>query len=83
MEKQYCFYYQAVVDRKKTWFVVANFRNEDHIAFERAIEGQTNVFEFFVPREQEVYFLDLMQKLMAQGYVLWFEKKSNRFLTKS
>jgi|WetSurMetagenome_2_1015567.scaffolds.fasta_scaffold1198522_2 hypothetical protein len=77
--KQCCSYYQAKVDKEKTWFVVGTFRNEDHVAFERAIEGQTEILEFFVPQDQEDYFLILIQRLKEMGYILWFEKKDNRF----
>ncbi len=76
--KMYCNYYQAGVLKEKTWFVVALFRNEDHIAFERTLEGNSDILEFFVPTDQERSFLAIMQTLKAQGYVFWFEQKPNR-----
>jgi hypothetical protein len=78
MHKEYCTYYQARVEKNKTWFMVGSFRNDDHIAFERAFEGQTDLFEFFVPVDQEKYFLHLIQCLQKRGVVLEFEKKPNR-----
>jgi hypothetical protein len=79
MQKQYCSYYQAQLERTKTWFVVGSLRNEDHIAFERAVDGQVGLFEFLVPQDQEQAFLHLMQYFLNHGHVLWLEKKPNRF----
>jgi len=79
MEKQYCSYYQARVLKEKTWFVVGMFRNEDHVAFERTMDGRPEILEFFVPESQETEFLWLMQALQKRGYVLGLEKLKNRF----
>lgn len=79
MHKEYCLYYQALVDREKTWFVVGALRNEDHIAFERALENQTDVLEFFVPHCQETFFLELMHQLYTHGAVHRCEEKVNRY----
>ena len=74
----YCQYYQATVLKIKTWFVSGVFRNEDNVVIARALEGCSDVFEFFVPQEQEGYFLELMGYLQQEGSVLSFEKKPNR-----
>lgn len=78
MIKQYCEYYQARVKRETTWFVVGCFRNEDHIAFERTLDKQSEILEFFVPKGQEFFFLDLMSYMKRKGYVLQLEKHANR-----
>ena len=79
MEKQYCLYYQARVDRQKTWFVVGVMRNEDHLAFERTLEGQREILEFFVPEDQEQPFLALMEMLKNNGCVFGWNKQPNRY----
>jgi hypothetical protein len=74
----YSEYYQAKVLRKKTWFLSAAIRNESNVALARALEGVQDVFEFFVPKDQEERFLRLMDELKERGIVLVLEKKSNR-----
>ena len=79
MTKQYCAYYQALVDRQKTWFVVGVMRNEDHVAFERTLERQSEILEFFVPHDQEQAFLTLMEMLKKSGCVFSLKKQPNRY----
>jgi len=79
VKKEYCSYYQAGLVVEKTWFVVGALRNEDHLAFERALENQTDILEFFVPVSQEACFVDLMQHFQSKGYITWLEKKTNRY----
>ncbi len=74
----YCQYYQAHVNRKKAWFVVGAFRNEENIAFARALDKESSLFEFFVPPAYEQHFVSFMEYLNKNGYVLDFEKKENR-----
>lgn len=78
MDKQFCSYYQVGLPIEKIWFVVGVFRNEDHIAFERAMPNQPGVLEFFVPTGQEAAFVELIKILQSKAYVLWCEKKPNR-----
>jgi len=74
----YCEYYQANLLKEKTWFLSACFRNESNMVFARAISGKSDVFEFFVPKDQEEHFLRLINILQNKGIVLSFEKKPNR-----
>jgi hypothetical protein len=83
MKNQYCLYYQAKVKREKTWFVVGALRNEDHVAFERAIEKQQNILEFLVPPDQEASFIEFITHLQQRGVVLEYEKQANRFVSHS
>lgn len=73
-----CEYYQAIVDVPNTWFVFGVIRSEDNLAFERTIEGNPSLLEFFVTKGQEAEFLDLMNYLINLGYILSIEKKPNR-----
>lgn len=80
----YCEYYQATILKKKTWFLSANMRNESNLVFARALKKdvvaprENPLFEFFVPRDQEQFFLILMKTLQEMGVVLSLEKKPNR-----
>ena len=76
----YCEYYQARLLREKTWFLSACLRNEDNLVFARALEGQTDTFEFFVPKDQEPRFLEVIGILKSKGIVLDIEKKPNRLI---
>jgi hypothetical protein len=79
----FCEYYEALVLKEKTWFLSACFRNEPDIAFARAIKGIPEIFEFFVPKDQEEDFLRLMKELEQMGIIYRFEKKPNRLIDPS
>jgi len=81
--KKYSEYYIAHVNISKTWFIGGIFRNEDNLAFERTIDGQNELLEFFVTRDLEQTFLALMDDLKAGGYIISWEKKPNRYLDTS
>ena len=75
----YCLYYQAkMINKPMAWFISGCFRNEDHVAFVRALDKSGEVFEFFVPESQEPRFLSLMAALGKKGLVEIPEKKENR-----
>lgn len=75
----YCEYYQAkMINKPMAWFVSGCFRNEDHVAFVRALDKSGEVFEFFVPTAQEPRFLALIAALEKKGLVGLAEKKENR-----
>ncbi len=76
----FCEYYQAEVDVPYTWFVGGVFRNEDNLVFERTIDDSSAIIEFFVTKEQEEEFLDLMNYLVKLGYILNFTKQENRLM---
>lgn len=74
----YSLYYQATVVKKRAWFVSGCFRNEDHVAFARALNGSSTIFEFFVPQDQKERFLDLINYLLQDGAIVSYEQKENR-----
>lgn len=76
----YSEYYQAKVDQKRTWFLSACLRAEENVALSRAVDDEKNVFEFFVPKDQESDFLKIMQVLQDKEIVKTLEKKPNRFI---
>ena len=74
----YCTYYHVRFVKKTTWFVVGVLRAEDNVVFERALDSDTEIFEFFVPPGREPEFLSFMDCLTRRGYVLSIEQKPNR-----
>ncbi len=74
----YCLYYHVRFIKKTTWFVVGVLRAEDNVVFERALDSDTEIFEFFIPPGRESEFLSFMDCLTRRGYVLSIEKKPNR-----
>lgn len=78
MERLYCSYYQAHIERELCWFVTATMRSYEHVAFDRTIDPATSLFEFFVPTATEKYFLELMVYFQAKGLVSNLQKLPNR-----
>jgi hypothetical protein len=74
----YCSYYQANIKREKMWFIVATFRSFEHLLFDRALNKQTCLFEFFVPSDLEPYFLEIIDHCIKQGIVSNLQKLPNR-----
>jgi hypothetical protein len=79
----YCSYYQAHVDRPKTLFLVAALRSFEHVAFDRTLNAQEGIFEFYVPQDMEPYFLKLIAHFEQVGIVKNLIKKENRLITEA
>jgi hypothetical protein len=75
----YCIYYQAYIDRQKTWLLVATLRSFEHVAFDRTLSKENNQFEFFVVPSQELLFLQIMEIFIKQGLVEDLKKLPNRY----
>lgn len=74
----FCQYYQARVRKEMAWFVVGGFRNEGNIAFVRAVDGSSDLLEFFVPEDCVDEFLHVVRYMQERGYFLTFEQLDNR-----
>jgi hypothetical protein len=74
----HCSYYQARVQREKCWFLVAVLRSFEHLAFDRTLDVDQSIFEFFVPASTEDTFVELMEYLQQQGIILEVHKMENR-----
>jgi hypothetical protein len=61
-----------------TWFVVSTLKSFEHTQFDRTIDAERSIFEFFVPKSVENQFLATMEKLIEKGYVKNLVKKENR-----
>jgi len=60
------------------WLVVATLRYTEHIAFDRTLDAEKGIFEFYVPTAAEPFFLELMHSFSERGYVADLLKKENR-----
>jgi len=74
----YCLYYQAHVVPAHCWFLTATLRSHEHISFDRTVDVENSIFEFFVPEATEKYFLDVMQYYQEHGMVKNLQKLPNR-----
>lgn len=79
----YCVYYRARIDKSKTWFFVATLRSFEHLCFDRTIDVDQGMFEFFVPPDNEAFFVQLMHHFQNQCIAYDLEKVENRLLRKS
>ena len=80
MALQYCDYFQATIRKDKIWFVVGALKSQENLCFDRALDKEKDLFEFFVPKDTVPEFLKTMQYFKAQGYVSNLEQQGNRVL---
>lgn len=76
----YCLYYQAKVEERYCWFLVAALRSFEHLAFDRTMDKKSSTFEFLVPQENEKYFLSAMQYFVDHNIVTNLQKLPNRLI---
>ncbi len=79
----YCLYYQAKVSKPDTGFLTATLRSFEHLCFDRSLNKETCLFEFFVPPQLESYFVHLMNYYQDQGMITDFQKLPNRLMDSS
>lgn len=77
----YCAYYQAKVKESDVWFLVAVLRSFEHLTFDRTLEKENSIFEFFVPSDNEQHFLQIMHYFQKQLIIEHLVKHENRLLT--
>ena len=75
---EYCRYYQAHVVKPKTWFFVATLRSFEHCCFDRTLDAEQGLFEFFVPIGMEELFLGIMQQFQDSGILSSLNRLPNR-----
>lgn len=73
-------YYVGKVERSKAWMLSSVMRGTEHVAFDRTINKVDSTFEFFVPKDTEIIFLQAMEYLKKEGVLLSLEKQENRIL---
>lgn len=82
MENKLSVYYVAHVKRELCWLLSAVFRGTEHIAFDRVLDKEQSLFEFFVPQDTEPIFLDMIAFLKKKDVVLSLEKRNNRLASR-
>lgn len=74
----YCSYYQAHVPPAGCWFVIATLKSFEHISFDRTLDVQKSIVEFFVPHDTESYFVEVMTYFQKEGLIKDLSKLPNR-----
>ena len=75
---KYSLYFQAYVTKELCWILSATLKYCEHVAFDRTIDKEKSIFEFFVPQELEHVFLDIMYELEQLGVIKSLQKMQNR-----
>ena len=73
-------YYQAHVGRSYCNYLVAILKSFDHMVFDRTIDVENSIFEFFVPQAMVPMFLEVMSHLESEGILSNLKQKENRLL---
>jgi hypothetical protein len=73
-----CAYYQARVKKEDVWFLTAVLRSFEHMAFDRTINKEESLFEFFVAPALEETFLAIMEYFKKHDIVYDLQKLPNR-----
>jgi hypothetical protein len=77
----YCSYYQAFITAsEKVLFFTATFRSNDHLASDRALKPEENLFEFYVPLDREQDFLKIMAYYQNNYIIRDLVKLPNRLI---
>ena len=76
----YCIYYQAQINKQLTWFFVGCLKSSDHMAFDRTLDAEQGIFEFFVPIDMENQFVSFLHHFEQLGIVRNIQKKRNRLI---
>lgn len=77
---KYSLYYQAHIQKELSWLLTSAIRFSEHVAFDRTVDKQESIFEFYVAPDLEDVFLDIMKKLAVKNVVLRLEKMPNRLM---
>ncbi len=80
MKNNYCAYYTGHVKKETAWLLTAILRGTEHVVFDRTIDKQNSIFEFFVPIDMESVFLEVADYLKKEELLLSLDKKKNRLL---
>lgn len=74
----YCLYYQAYVVPELCWQLTAFLRSHEHVSFDRTIDVEKSIFEFFVPHATDHHFREIMSVLEARGIIKDLVQLPNR-----
>lgn len=82
MDSLLCLYYQAEVPSSTCLYFVALLRSHEHLCFDRTVASpsqELQIFEFFVPRQQQEEFENIMRWLTSTGLVRQLQQLSNPY----
>lgn len=71
-------YYQAHIDRQLCWFVLAAFKSFEHLCFDRTLNAEENLIEFYVSPQANNVFLEIMDYFQKQNLVFNVRQLPNR-----
>lgn len=74
----FCSYFQARIEREQTWLFVALLRSNEHLCFDRTLDTQQGLFEFFVPEKNVSRFITLMRGFEAMHLLTDLQALPNR-----
>lgn len=74
----YGIYYQADVVKKEAYMVTSTLRFSEHVAFDRCVDVENSIFEFFIAPGLEDEFVHIMKALQTAGYITAFTRLDNR-----
>jgi len=75
----YSIYYQAKIDKAKTWFFTSILRSFENLCFDRTVDPEKGIFEFFVSPGCEEEFLMVMKYFENINIVSDLKNLPNRF----
>jgi len=79
----YCLYFQAHIEPKNCWFLIAVLKAEEHVAFVRTCDTNASIVEFFVPESMQDHFLHTIDRLKTKGIVDSVVQMPNRIKNES
>ena len=74
----YCRYYQAQV--LNGWLLASLLKSYEHLAFDRTLDVEHQIFEFFVPQDCEAEFLIFMETMLELGVIKDLAALPNRLM---
>ncbi|HLB40589.1 MAG TPA: hypothetical protein VJJ83_02260 [Candidatus Babeliales bacterium] len=77
-QANYSCYYQAQV--LNGWLLASLLKSYEHLAFDRTLDVEQQIFEFFVPRDCEGEFLIFMQTMLDLGVIRNLVALPNRLM---
>lgn len=79
--EHYSAYFQAFIPPAASWFVTGALRSCEYMAFDRTLDVQGHIYEFFVPHCLVEDFVRLMNEFQQQGLVVDLKQLPNRLMT--
>ncbi len=73
-----CDYFQACIPQNHVWFVTAILRSCEYVAFDRTVDAQKSIFEFFVAPDFRETFVALMSFFQTHGQIHTLVELPNR-----